>query len=426
MYVDPLSIYREYIQNAVDSVDEATEHNYYTNAAPPIVEITVNQPERSIKIRDNGAGLPRHSFIKTLTSIGGSRKRGTKARGFRGVGRLAGLGYCQKMVMRSKSKQDEQVAVMYWDCKHLKELFRDQNEASLDSIISEIVDVEYHPAAKYPPHFFEVELLNVVRLKNDILLNETALESYLAQVGPVSFSTEFSYGKSIATFLQDHGAGKSYNITINGKSVFRPFMDKFEARKNVHSQFVGIDFLLIQGISSELDVVGWILHSEYLGAIPERNGIKGLRLRAGNIQIGDSRLLDSVFQETRFNSWCVGECHIVSPKLVPNARRDDLEQNNHYANFINHLAPAAKNIAKLCRERSADRARIRKDIADLKNLNGHKVDWMKAKDFFARNADKPIINAHKLHLQKLLRGGSPTYSSLIKLFDDLNCNKLAG
>jgi molecular chaperone HtpG len=427
MYVDPLSIYREYIQNAVDSIDEAAELNLYRNSFQPAIEITLNpaEPERSAKIRDNGAGLSRQAFGKILTSIGGSHKRGTKARGFRGVGRLAGLGYCQELVMRSKSKQDDQVAVMYWDCKRLKELLREQDDNSLNSIISEIVTTEYIPAKGYPTHFFEVEMRNLVRLKNDILLNESALESYLSQVGPVPFSAEFNLGPVIEKFLKEQGAGKSYKISINEKPIFRPFADKFETRKNVHSTFKDIDFIIVPGLTSGQDAVGWILHSEYFGAIPERIGIKGLRLRAGNIQIGDSRLLDSVFQETRFNSWCVGEFHIVSQKLIPNARRDDLEQNNHYSNLQNYLRPSAKKITKLCRDRSAERARSRKEAADLKSLNGHKIEWVKAKDFFAKHADKPVSHTHRVHLEKLLQDATPTYSSLMRLFADSDSEKRA-
>jgi len=425
MYVDPLSIYREYIQNAVDSVDEATEQNLYTNSVQPIIEITVDPAERSAKVRDNGAGLSRQSFKRILTSIGGSHKRGTAARGFRGVGRLAGLGYCQELVMRSKTQQDDQVSVMHWDCKRLKELLRAQDDRSLDTIMSEIVETELIPATGYPAHFFEVEMRNLVRLKNDILLNGSILENYLSQVGPVPFSQEFSYGSPIEKFLQEYGAGRSYEITINAKPVFRPFTDKFEARMNTPAHLSDIEFIIVPGVTSGTDAVGWILHSEYFGAIPDRIGIKGLRLRAGNIQIGDSRLLDPVFQETRFNSWCVGECHIVSQKLVPNARRDDLEQNNHYSNLITHLTPHAKRIAKLCRDRSAERARLRIESAGLKNLNGLTVDWTKAKDFFTRHADKPVSHAHRLHLEKLLQDGEPTYSSLMRLFASSDSQKLS-
>jgi molecular chaperone HtpG len=55
---------------------------------PGCVEIQIDQASRSVFIRDNGAGLGQAEFVNQLTAIGGSSKRGTTARGFRGVGRL--------------------------------------------------------------------------------------------------------------------------------------------------------------------------------------------------------------------------------------------------------------------------------------------------------------------------------------------------
>ena len=39
-------------------------------------------------------------------------------------------------------------------------------------------------------------------------------------------------------------------------------------------------------------VLGWIAHSSYLGAIPREQRVRGIRARAGNIQIGG----DAVFR----------------------------------------------------------------------------------------------------------------------------------
>ena len=55
-----------------------------------------------MKITDNGTGIPHAEFAERLTAFGASKKRGTGARGFRGVGRLAGIGYCQELVFRSR------------------------------------------------------------------------------------------------------------------------------------------------------------------------------------------------------------------------------------------------------------------------------------------------------------------------------------
>jgi len=106
MYIDPLSIYREYIQNSTDSIDEAETQCLYSGSTHPGIEITIDCSDRCIKIRDNGVGVQKHAIAKTLTSIGGSKKRGKRSRGFRGVGRLSGLGYCHELVMRTKAKCD--------------------------------------------------------------------------------------------------------------------------------------------------------------------------------------------------------------------------------------------------------------------------------------------------------------------------------
>jgi molecular chaperone HtpG len=41
--------------------------------------------------------------------------------------------------------------------------------------------------------------------------------------------------------------------------------------------------------------------------------------------------------------------------IVPNGRRDHFDQNAHFNNLVNHLAPAARAIAKRCRDSSIER-----------------------------------------------------------------------
>src|SRR2546425_688919 len=100
MYIDPMSIYREYVQNAADAIDDLRR---VSPTHQGHVTITIDTNERSVKIKDNGTGLPPKHFLQRLTSFGASIKRGTKARGFRGVGRLAGMGYCQELIFRSRA-----------------------------------------------------------------------------------------------------------------------------------------------------------------------------------------------------------------------------------------------------------------------------------------------------------------------------------
>ena len=114
----------------------------------------------------------------------------------------------------------------------------------------------------------------------------------------------------------------------------------------------------VPSIDSQQDAaIGWIAHSSYLGAIPKANRIRGIRARLGNIQIGDERVFEHLFEEERFNLWCVGEMHILDERIVPNGRRDYFEQNPHLRNLENHLSPIFRQIAARCRAASSNRNR---------------------------------------------------------------------
>src|SRR5438876_7637582 len=64
MYLDPLTIYREYIQNAADAIDEAENEGLYVNGSRPRISISIDQAERTIRIFDNGAGVPANAFAR--------------------------------------------------------------------------------------------------------------------------------------------------------------------------------------------------------------------------------------------------------------------------------------------------------------------------------------------------------------------------
>ncbi len=358
MYIDPLSIYREYIQNSADAIEEAIAAGLYTEDSKPLIEVMLNQQERSIKIRDNGIGVPRSHFVQRLTAIGGSEKRGAHKRGFRGVGRLSGLGYCQEVIFRSRSLMDNRVAEISWDGRRLRALLRDTSfRGSLAEAVREIAQIGTVSGDSYPAHFFEVELRGTVRIKGDTLLNEKEVRSYLSQVAPVPFHQDFTFGKQVEDFLRGYGLGNTFRIEINDGqgTVFRPYQDKFHINQYTIDQVQGIRFFELDGVSDGIDAVGWVVDHSYLGAIGKYAPISGIRLRAGNIQVGSADLLSNLFPESRFNSWSIGEIHILNEKIIPNGRRDDFEQSAHYQNLQSQFVPIARNLAKLCRQSSSRR-----------------------------------------------------------------------
>lgn len=363
MYVNPLAIYREYVQNAADAIDEAVEVGLLPSIDYGRVEINLDHIDRRIVIRDNGVGLSNSEFVPKMMSFGASQKRGTDARGFRGVGRLSALGYVQQLIFRSRSNADTKVIEACWDGRVVKKLLAATDEdTDLQSIVKEAVSLKELDPDGYPAHFFEVELVKPRRIGNDRLLNEVEIEAFVGQVCPCPFSYEFSYRDQIVTLLEGLGrSGRSYNIFLNQSEtpVFRPHCDEIEFSDSKKSKFRRLRTFKIDGIDGEPAAVGWLAHHDYQGAIPVSQGVRGLRARVGNIQIGHDRLFAEIFPEDRFCSWSVGEIHILDARVVPNGRRDEFENNTHFDNIIAHLRPIGAEIARECRVSSQKRNRLK-------------------------------------------------------------------
>jgi molecular chaperone HtpG len=357
MYEDPLTLYREYVQNAADSIDQARANGVLPDGEGSI-EILIDPATRNVRIRDDGSGIASEAFTSRMRSVGSSNKRGTTARGFRGVGRLSGLAYAQRLTFRCRSSGADAVRQITWDCRKLRAGLKDRSQTSLSEFIDEITELD-ELAGDWPERFFEVELSGVVRYGDDRLVRPETVSDYLAQIAPVPFAPEFTLGPAIASWIDTAAATKHLRITINGSEpIFRPHRDVVqpEGKQLIHLR--ELETFEVPAVDGGVAARGWVVHHDYQGAVPVAL-LKGLRVRAGDIQVGTASLLEDVFPEPRFGSWTIGEVHIQDSRIVPNGRRDGFEQNIHFANLRNHLAPVARGIAKRCRTNSSLRQRRR-------------------------------------------------------------------
>lgn len=105
MYSDPKIVYREYIQNSVDSLENAISLGLLEPQSMRI-DIVVNAEESYISIKDNGTGITADSAAKTLMNVGSSKKRNSNNRGFRGIGRLGGMSYCDTLIFTTSAENE--------------------------------------------------------------------------------------------------------------------------------------------------------------------------------------------------------------------------------------------------------------------------------------------------------------------------------
>ena len=73
MYSEPESCFREYIQNAVDSLDSAINQGII-NLDASRIEIIVDSNRQELSVKDNGTGINVEKASKTLLDIGNSTK----------------------------------------------------------------------------------------------------------------------------------------------------------------------------------------------------------------------------------------------------------------------------------------------------------------------------------------------------------------
>jgi hypothetical protein len=360
MYVDPLTIYREYTQNAADAIDEACAAGLL-QPGEGRVDIAIDPTTRTIRFRDNGIGIPADRFHTILTAIGASSKRGTGARGFRGVGRLSGLAYARELTFRSSAHGETSAQTITWDCRALRSVLRDfDDRRELADIVGTITVLDRESDIDPAEHFFEVILTGVPRIGDDRILSPGAVGDYLAQVAPLPFSSNFALGSGIDQRLAQHASLNRLVIAIDGgEPLARAFSDEIPIEGGRPLSLREIRFVEVPSVDGGVAALAWVAHHDYEGAIHTSTRVRGLRARVGDIQVGETLVFEDIFPETRFNAWTVGEVHILDPRIVPNGRRDDFERNVHLANLKNHLAPLGREIATKCRTSSRDRKRLR-------------------------------------------------------------------
>ena len=138
-----------------------------------------------------------------------------------------------------------------------------------------------------------MELRGIVRHRNDQLLDPVAVNSYLSQIAPVPFSRDFRYGEQITDTLSPSVKLGNIQIKISGSDfpVYRPHRNRIELGAAGVTELKDLQFFTVPAVDGGTGAIGWLLHHAYAGAFPPHTNLKGLRVRVGNIQVGDERLL---------------------------------------------------------------------------------------------------------------------------------------
>lgn len=383
IYSEQRTIYREYVQNALDSINKAVEDHILNANKDGKVEITIDSKNKKVTIKDNGTGIKSQDAIKVLLDISSSTKDGITQAGQFGIGRLVGGGYCHNLIFRTSARGEEIGTKVIFDVDKIWQMVKEDKEDYLASyVISQCTSTEPFSCSANE-HFFEVILDGIKEESAPTLLDKNKVIDYLTEVAPVEYTSSFN-NALIYSSLNAQPEFKSLfdqldkvQIFVNSKRIQKQYGLTVKGTKD---KIYNLEFFKIEDETFGMLAWGWFALTKFSIQIPKSDSLACIRLRKHNIQIGGFNQLSgsTYWKEERSNAYFYGELFVSHPNIMPNAARDG-------------LAPTPETIAlnKLLKEY----------FENLKSL------YTKA------NAAKKCVDKMNEGFNRIKKNGAPDYNS---------------
>lgn len=339
LYPEAETIYREYLQNACDSINEAVEIGLLDRNEDGHVFINIDKYHQKVTITDKGTGIPANEAEARLKDIAaGYKKHKESAAGFYGIGRLVGAGYCKELSFKTSAYGENVASEIVFNVEKIREILNDdENGFSASEVIDAVTTFNNTITEAESEHYFIVTLKDILPEYPE-LLDEELIRKYLVQVAPIPFLPEFKNNLVIPNITGENEKYLQYYQQLN--SIHVSLNDCVDIKKHYS--------LTIDGTGDEIDSLrffslsdpqygdlawGWYAITPFDKAIPDTDPCtnmpvltRGIRLRVHNIQIGNENFFDGTkyFRQARSNKYFNGEIHVINAKIKPTTDRSDL------------------------------------------------------------------------------------------------------
>ena len=216
---------------------------------------------------------------------------------------------------------------------------------------------------------FSVETLDKIE-------NEELKKLYFLYLTPSATIRVFSMIKQKLVQMEVELA--EYNVELRTDrtviDICKPYKNKILADRirKINDSISDINFVPFYS-GEKVTAMLWYAETNFLGTVLDKD-IKGIRIRQGNILIGDENTLRKCYKEERFNSWMVGELLVFNEDIIPNTRRDDYEKNSAYKELLSQFTEWANEMSRQIRHRSYERSLTQSDKKFLSDESVTDVD----------------------------------------------------
>lgn len=347
-YQDSMVVYREYVQNACDSIYEAMNLGYYESDDDKCIVIDIKPALKMVRFMDRGTGVPKDQIGQRLVDLGASTKNGIDQIGSNGIGRLVGANWCDKIIFETSAKGENEKSILTFDSKLAHELIKDKTGDCTDSL--DKVTSYRSESEEVDAHYFRVTLENAKEsLFNDI----RGVQEYLASMVPVDYTYEFEdlikpYLKKEPRYQELFSKLTRCHVTVNDTIIEKPYTkDIYLTPASAPMRITPPSFITIEDPTYGLLAWGWYAFNE---RIEQMNSLpyRGIRLRKHNMAIGSHDYLTKYFPRPVDANYFIGEIHIVHPNIHPTGTREAVETSESVEAQVllyklqNHVFPELK------------------------------------------------------------------------------------
>lgn len=212
----------------------------------------------------------------------------------------------------------------------MRELVGGNVKYTVEEVWEQVVSFETRPWDE-EEHFFKVELFDI-NPENDEILNKDEIIQYLSFVAPAPYDSMMfgSFPQKIHEEMKKRGTQPTeYIIRVNGNQIKKLYNEIIKDDNGQEKDRIEeLDIRDFKDKQGALLAWGWVGRGENSKQIPKKNNpMRGIRIRSGNIQIGDDDVLHDFLPESRGVYYFVGEIFIVSKDLIPNSQRNYFNEN---------------------------------------------------------------------------------------------------